>query len=108
MSVNARSTWVRNAATSSRTAYTLRCGAANISPSCSLSAMEKVRSARQCNAARVTFTARRILHHGGTEDTEKKKDIRERTETLHSLWLGGEFLAMRGKFNYCRRRGNHR
>src|SRR5271165_5972779 len=39
MSVNARSTCVRSAATSSRTVYTLRWGAANINPSCSLSAM---------------------------------------------------------------------
>src|ERR1035441_5206040 len=108
MSVKARSTWVRNAATSAPTAYTLRCGAANISPSCSLSAMEKVRSARQCNAARWGRNQVVVFHHRDAEDTEKKKAIRERTETLHSLWLGGEFLAMRGKFNYCRRRGNHR
>src|SRR5215471_4466536 len=41
MSVNARSSCVRSAATNSRTLYTLRCGAANISPSWSLSAMRE-------------------------------------------------------------------
>src|ERR1017187_6487385 len=77
MSVKARSTWVRSAATSSRNAYTLRCGAANISASCSLSAMLKVSSARQCNPVRWGRGQANVFHHGGTEDTEKKNQIRE-------------------------------
>ena len=86
MSVNARSTWVRSAATSSRTAYTLRCGARKHQPE--LFAVGHAESVRLQGS---------VTQRSGVFTTETRRTRRRRNEdNSGSPCLRGESSVSRG------------